>query len=559
MGGYSYGVGIGNGNAIYTRVPTYPTPYWQYVHESAMQGAGGIEKLYTHSLEAQFQISAQNLINLGKQEQKKEIALMRAAGLDVNDEEDIMTFIARFNEVLMGKQQFEAALKRIKEAMKKENQEKKVRAPSVASIYTSYLVTALTREIEAAISITGISDPTTPFSAISSQLEQIIDRAIMSAWDAMLSIQYEEKTSYFGGEEWKQVREASKNVANFSQYFVQMIRSKIDFSGLLKNLNESNKINLNNKKKKGIHTTIKDALNLGCEIKARSIGGSVQEYIMSIMNSFGAAAQAIVAKGGGMASGTMVGETMTIDSATLFSFNASINAEIMTEKIIDSLNEEMKGATSLKNAASIMDNFYNEYLSKLDETFIVYQSTKSYTLSESFRGFSSGGARKLSAAADFIAESDPAMASRVGSYLNVAYNTGAGTIFSSRRGEVQEQFKGALMASAANMLFDDWVTIGHAQTSGAQAIHALAIEGVNIPLSALLNATGQAMAQSLKDMESFIRVTVTLPGPATKYASSFEEAWANWSQEAARVQSQSTFHVKFLSNFKSIISQWLPL
>ena len=46
--------------------------------------------------------------------------------------------------------------------------------------------------------------------------------------------------------------------------------------------------------------------------------------------------------------------------------------------------------------------------------------------------------------------------------LNVAYNTGAGTIFFDRRSEVQEQFKGALMSSAANLLFDDWVTIGQA-------------------------------------------------------------------------------------------------
>jgi hypothetical protein len=212
-----------------------------------------------------------------------------------------------------------------------------------------------------------------------------------------------------------------------------MIRSKINFDGLLKELNSSNKINLKNKKKKGIHTTVKDALKLSSEIKSRSIGGSVQEYVMSIMNSFGAAAQATAAKGGGSASRVMSGETMLTDSATIFSFDASINAEIMTESIIDTLNREMETSTSLKNAASIMESFYNEYLSKLDETFIVYQSTKSYTLSDSFRGFSSGSSRKLSAAADFIAESDPAMASRVGSYLNVAYNTGAGTIFSDRR------------------------------------------------------------------------------------------------------------------------------
>jgi hypothetical protein len=49
-----------------------------------------------------------------------------------------------------------------------------------------------------------------------------------------------------------------------------------------------------------------------------------------------------------------------------------------------------------------MKDFYEQYLSKLDNSFIVYGSTKSYSLSESFRGFHGGGKRNLSDAVSII-------------------------------------------------------------------------------------------------------------------------------------------------------------
>ena len=46
--------------------------------------------------------------------------------------------------------------------------------------------------------------------------------------------------------------------------------------------------------------------------------------------------------------------------------------------------------------AQMMKQFYQETLSNLDETFIVYGSTKLYSMSESFtRGFHGGGERSL--------------------------------------------------------------------------------------------------------------------------------------------------------------------
>jgi hypothetical protein len=49
-----------------------------------------------------------------------------------------------------------------------------------------------------------------------------------------------------------------------------------------------------------------------------------------------------------------------------------------------------------------MKDFHEQYLSKLDNSFIVYGSTKSYSLSDSFRGFHGGGARSLADAVSII-------------------------------------------------------------------------------------------------------------------------------------------------------------
>jgi hypothetical protein len=62
----------------------------------------------------------------------------------------------------------------------------------------------------------------------------------------------------------------------------------------------------------------------------------------------------------------------------------------------------MKDSISLNDAAEIMKRFYNDHLSNLDNSFIVYGSTKSYSLSDNFRGFHGGGERNLSDAVAII-------------------------------------------------------------------------------------------------------------------------------------------------------------
>jgi hypothetical protein len=74
-----------------------------------------------------------------------------------------------------------------------------------------------------------------------------------------------------------------------------------------------------------------------------------------------------------------------------------------------------------------MEDFWNQYLSKLDDTFVIYGSTKAYALTENFSGFHAGGERSLEDAKKIITEAG-FDEEKVSKFINAAYNTGEGAI-----------------------------------------------------------------------------------------------------------------------------------
>jgi hypothetical protein len=117
------------------------------------------------------------------------------------------------------------------------------------------------------------------------------------------------------------------------------------------------------------------------------------------------------------------------------------------------------------------------------------------------------------------------------------------------------------MSAMASLLFDDWKTIGEQPTGGAGAIHALQLDGVRLPLSAVLIATGQALQNIEGNAEQFFKVSVKLP-PAILYpeitpGSSKEEIYGHWDEQYGVSENAATFSTSFLANFKTIVMQWL--
>lgn len=552
---------VSNGYVIYQRGEYSKSPYWRSVYNKAKAESEGINSIQTGSKTDKLQEAGQRLISLGQAERSKEIALIETAtGMKVDDQEDIKLFIQNFNEVLMGKKQFQEAVFRLEDALT--SPETQYRAPTIASWFTSYLGEALNKNINTFIGKNAEALASQDFSAWEIEIDSIIDKSISQAFKNMLTKMTETtgKELYGNSETWREVYKASQAIEGFSDYFREMIRSKIDFSKL-KTLLQNDDIKVKNKTNRGVRKVLdsQQGLNLRSGRKSRSIGGSVQEYIMAALTTLGEAASSATSTGARVFSSDM----MKTDTVTVFSFSQQIDVGKIANTIADQLNEVMKDSASLNDAAEIMKRFYNDHLSNLDNSFIVYGSTKSYSLSDSFRGLHGGGERNLSDAVAIIQQAGIGNSNAVDNYIKAAYNTGSGAIFSDKRLEIQEDLKIALMSAVAELLFDDWVSIGEGPSGGAKAIHVLQLEGLQIPLSVFLTAAGKAMISAASDMEKIIKVRVKLPGkilyeePIKTAGGHMSEILSKWNEQAQAAENDSVFSIEFLKNFKTIISEWI--
>ena len=117
------------------------------------------------------------------------------------------------------------------------------------------------------------------------------------------------------------------------------------------------------------------------------IEGSLSEFIPMLININKGAAGAVFAS-----------DRFKTDSVELFKFTASVNVDDLIERAtyLD------PGDTSNKEIVKRFDTFTREVLDKIDEGFVVYDSSKMYRLSGSFsgRGFhgTSGNLENLGAA-----------------------------------------------------------------------------------------------------------------------------------------------------------------
>lgn len=556
---------IKDGYVFYERGATSDSPYWYWVYQQGVNEARNIESLYSNTLNS-YKQAGQRLINLGRQEREKEKNLIRRAiGFTVNDDEDIKEFVRKFNEVLIGKKQFKAAVERLNSALSKDKQERNFRAPTISSFYTSYLETALSQELSNFISKNRGKLLNEDFSTWDANFDKIVDRAIRKSLQRMLTEveKVEGKELYGEGETWKEVYEATRLIEGFDNYFSEMIRSKIDFNQLKKEFKKG-QFNFQKGKRSGARKGIEKALNLTGR-KSRSIGGSVQEFAQNAMEELGEAVQN--SKHGHI---VFRGEIMATDNVSMYSYSTEFDTNEQVQSVLRELSQQLASSTSLMSTVRRMEEFYNNNLSKLDDSFIVYGSTKSYSMSESFGGFHKGGEQSLENAVYYLEQAGIGNKEKVENLIHAAYNTADGAILSDKREFFTEQLKSGIMSAIAELLFDDWISLGEYKR-GTTAIHVLQLEGLELPLSILLIATGKAMMSTAEDMERLVKVKITLPdsvieeykdnpiqipnGMSGQTAKDF--MLDKWNEQAELAKQQSTFSVGFLSNFKTIIKQWI--
>ena len=547
---------------------SYAGAFWERRRQYAIQQIGKARINYDENTAPLEQLGAR-MIALGQAERAKEISLLQHALPDFNFNMISDTeLITKLNELIRGKEQFKYALDRIKNAIQLGSKKAKTTGsdfkglgPSMASVFLSYLGTEMTNLFNGFVKQL---DARRPVKEWGQYLEDNFDKAIDKAMTKMLEkskIGKEVDKLYGDAEQWRSIGEAYRLLQPFQEQFRGMIRNKIGFEELklaFANGNNANIIARAQQKytKSGFRTMLDK--NFKWKSRQASIGGSVAEYLEVLIAN-------AMAKGGTItdrATKVMEGEKIRTDSVDVFQFD--IEGEFSAQELVDELNRTMLDVTSLSNAAEKLDEFYQKNLQNLDDTFIIYTSTKNYSLGAGFSGFHNGTALPLNRLPDYIdaagIDTDLGM-----DFVYTAYNTLPTAIYEDEREEIKESIENILISAAAKLMFDDWQTIG-VPNSGAKSIHVFDLDGIIIPSSLLFIRLGTAMQAAAKEMRSWVSVRVKLPttvlyhpGDWTSLGSTNEEIkqgiYHKWKEQFQAAEKESAFSVKFLYNFKTLMSQ----
>lgn len=504
-----------------------------------------------HVTTKDFSSIGQELKELGEIERRKEIRLIaKALGVSPNEllNDSVEKFIRNFNEILIGKRNYDNLLKRIDNELKRSDSDSSYRArsPIITSYFATYFVNSFSDELLKVFKKLDFDADADYSKILRGKIEKAFDRAVDAAIDKMGSAKENQHGISADEEMWSDIKEFYKNNPDFVKQIRGLVRANFgieDFTKDVENMYKESKMTREVFYKKNLRKN--GALNFYNEQKARSFGGRLAEFLFAAMRSIGA----------GMSDSAVLGQDTAVakaDTLTVFSFNANVN----TAQILDSITNAYTKNNSLKTLRDKLAQESKKF-SNLDDTFIIYTSDKTFTLGSGFKDLKDGGSQKLSAAADIL---DQVGISNAEDFIGTMYSTLRGAMAAGMHEQLEEELRRALISAMLYLFFDDWETLGK-DTGGATVIHTFNLNGILYPLSALLIAAGTAIERAANDINvsginnSIIRIGFSDPGDIEFHdkAVSFEEAYARFQEQRKIAYDSYTFHVTFLANVKDLL------
>ena len=504
-----------------------------------------------HVTTKDFSSIGQELKELGEIERRKEIRLIaKALGVSPNEllNDSVEKFIRNFNEILIGKRNYDNLLKRIDNELKRSDSDSSYRArsPIITSYFATYFVNSFSDELLKVFKKLDFDADADYSKILRGKIEKAFDRAVDAAIDKMGSAKENQHGISADEEMWSDIKEFYKNNPDFVKQIRGLVRANFgieDFTKDVENMYKESKMTREVFYKKNLRKN--GALNFYNEQKARSFGGRLAEFLFAAMRSIGA----------GMSDSAVLGQDTAVakaDTLTVFSFNANVN----TTQILDSITNAYTKNNSLKTLRDKLAQESKKF-SNLDDTFIIYTSDKTFTLGSGFKDLKDGGSQKLSAAADIL---DQVGISNAEDFIGTMYSTLRGAMAAGMHEQLEEELRRALISAMLYLFFDDWETLGK-DTGGATVIHTFNLNGILYPLSALLIAAGTAIERAANDINvsginnSIIRIGFSDPGDIEFHdkAVNFEEAYARFQEQRKIAYDSYTFHVTFLANVKDLL------
>lgn len=552
------------GNLIYTRGKDNKISLWKQIYSENLEIGKRISPVF--DVEKNGQDLGERLIKIADNEFDKEKTLLAKCGIKITSPSDIKTFVADFNKVLQGVKNFEAAIKRIEKAAKVKNKEENS-TPSVAVNFNECFSKVLTEEIN-----NFIKDNRRRLNKSFDIWEQNIVNIIKSSLKKALELMLTENSQEDGYNVYEQYADFAMNTTSFLDNFSEVLTSKNQIKQLknilVQEVNGKRLMDLRSNRKKELKKILDSeiGLNLGNSQNNSTKAGNIEEFLLGIAQTMGDAAEEAIKKGGSVGVSVLKSNILKIDRASFLSFNASIDAQ----QLADSLNKTLGSPKNLEDATRKIIDFYENNLKNLKDVFAIYGSTKLYSIYGTQR-FEAGRSRRLEELPKMLDSLGICNYNKALNFIYKIYNTATYTIFEGEREVLQEQAKAAIMGAAAALLFDDWATIGDEYLKRkTNCIHVLELEGIEIPLSVFLRALGNAICDAAKDLDSLFKVELEVnsiaiekwakpEGKVDYMTNGHLNMLAAWNFQAEKARREALFSIKFLSNFKKIITQWVKM
>lgn len=490
-----------------------------------------------------------SLINKGKAEKTKELKLFKEKlGIsNIDEQTDYSTYINSINKIIGLRDDYEKLLRLMKQQAKEKN-----RATGAMSYFESYLQTTLTDNIRNFIYSNNGKKTVEEYIEKNSlkSWEDNLERIIIKSFDDAIK-KIGNRKDLLGDEELSLWKDVIKLLDKSEQQY-KLLHSTIYTRYNLGNVKEE----LNNwfmgltktGTTKGLSTFIKNAYNMK-ELNYRSAAGFMEEFMENMLPD-----KIEIAEGKNYyrSSSVMGSNMLKADSVQLYSENINFKLQELTDR----MSSEITGSSNLKGSRNQLETFYNEHLKDVDDLFVTYTSTKLYSLGDNFRGFD-GAKLKGAGIIKFLNDvtnnkSEGQKAIRL--LINCAY----GTIGENQKERVKTNITTMLSEYMAELLFDDWTTLGKEDNN---AIHIFTLNNIKVPLSVLLISAGQALLNSQKSLRRWFKIYYTIPEEIKKYKDETIEVEEGkvlkdyWIEQRNYSIKQTELEIKFLGNFKQILNE----
>ena len=562
---------IEDGYVVYRRQST--VQYYEKSRQLAEDNANLIKNtIQSTPMLDKWQAAGRQLEALGQLEFNRERALLNTFlptpmsddPLDPKAKQQIVEFIANLNIFLKDKDLFDDARNRIRHALSKDS---KNLAPTASTLLIGNIFTECSRRLIRLLNT--IPSDVNIDSYIDKQFDSIwdksVEKAIKKTYDRSIDDQfgvtktYQEFLDAFYG--------ADKTI---SAEFKSLVRNQVNITKIKDELKKQGSTIHSKVLAKSNRPGVRAALSKNVSNKfASTFGGSVDELVTAIIHNEFAKKRNI---GGAK---NLTSNIVAADSIMIY--GKSINFD--SQPLLDDFNENIKGSANLVETANKMDDYSKNVLSKLDDIFVVYQSDKAYSLGEKFssHGFAGGGEKAIDQLTNRAAASNEVSDENIKKLIALAKNTIPGAIFDSAvdKAAITRSIEAEVAPLIANLLFDDWTTLGSNSIDNVNTVHIFHLDGVAIPLSVLLVSAGKAMLAATKNTTEFRKYfsfNFSTPNEvlypevssypnldASQKQNKYSLIENAWQEQAIAAKEQVKFSTHFLSNFKQKVKEWCDL